>query len=131
MSSASLLFPVVIVLNPANGQPECPKNSDWERALQQIAAAKDAGGNVKAIGYVSTDYTNVAIATAKAHVDTYFQCWNVSGIFFGASLVSRERERAALLTHHKQTKQRTTRITSPTTKSYITMSTGNSLPRLW
>jgi len=82
VSSASLLFPVVVILNPDNGQPVCPMNSDWVRGLRQIAEYKKLGGRITTIGYVSTDYTNVPASVVKGHVDTYFQCWNVTGIFF-------------------------------------------------
>jgi hypothetical protein len=68
---------VTAVINPNNGPDGCPPNSDYQRGLDDLRSA-----GVSMLGYVYTSYGTRDVATVKADVDLYDQCYAVDGIFF-------------------------------------------------
>ncbi|KAF8609934.1 hypothetical protein BDV93DRAFT_517160 [Ceratobasidium sp. AG-I] len=87
-------LPFYIIVNPNSGpggvgtQPD----ANYQACVPKL---RPAGSNVKLIGYVRTDYTNIPQATVEAEIRTYAQ-WNsayhVDGIFFDEVLGSSDAQ---------------------------------------
>lgn len=65
-----------VVMNPNSG-PGTSQNSDYVNVVNRCVAA-----SVPVIGYVYTNYGNRSTSQVEADVDTYYNWYNVSGIFF-------------------------------------------------
>lgn len=76
----------IAVLNPASGPGDAP-STDWST---QVVRAQAAG--LKILGYVSTGYAEVPLASIKAQIDRYYAWYNVDGIFLDESVPDAERQ---------------------------------------
>ena len=69
--------PIITVLNPGNG-PGSVVDGNYTYAVRRLQ-----GANITVIGYVSTDYAAVAIATVKLDIDKWVELYpEIQGIFF-------------------------------------------------
>lgn len=69
--------PTIVALNPSSG-PGATTDGNYTAAIQRLR-----GAGAMVIGYVSTDYTNHALATVKAEVDAWMSLYpDIQGIFF-------------------------------------------------
>jgi hypothetical protein len=66
----------VMVMNPFNG-PGASQNSSYVTAVNQAKAA-----GIKVLGYVYTGYGTRGASIVKADIDTFYNWYNVDGIFF-------------------------------------------------
>lgn len=77
---------IIAIINPNSGPSGCPPNDDYETGIETFQQS-----HVSTLGYVFTRYGERDFAQVKADVDTYFECYQVSGIFFDEAANSEEK----------------------------------------